>query len=578
MALADTQTPFTWGSGGRKLTPEQVAREREIASALMAGGIDYSPVAHWTQGLARVAQAGAGAFKDWRASQAEEAGLQTARDKYGPQIAALLGGNTQVASIDPVAAALAGTATDAASGMAGGDFLSGLVNSESGGNWNALNSEGYGGRLQFGDARLADAAAAGVVPPGMTGANFSMMPPEVQQAVEQWHFNDIDQQAANMGLNQYFGQTIGGVPINADSIRAMAHLGGIGGAQQFITSGGQYNPADSNGTRLSDYGAQFGGNGGPSARQQIAEALFPIEAYSDPWAQQLYGPIMDMALKQRMQQQDPRYQQQMRQADLDYQMGEARLAAMSGPDWQTIQTGDGDYYRYDGNDPNSTPSLWFDAPAAPAGSGNLGTTIYTGRDASGNVVPMQVGPDGSFVPTTMPDGIRFDPGALNAERAYGSQIGTGQGKAVVAAPEAIATAQRTLTQIQNLKDDPGLWWSTGNMGWTPNWPGNPQAGTISRIEQLQGAAFLEAFESLKGGGQITEVEGTKATNAIARLQRSQSYEEFVQALTELEEVVQIGLERAQRQGQGGAPMPQFGGAPAAAPAANDMGNDPMGLF
>lgn len=194
-----------------------------------------------------------------------------------------------------------------------------------------------------------------------------------------------------------------------------------------------------------------------------------------------------------------------------------------------------------------------------AGGGVLGTTIYTGRDANGNIVPLQVGSDGSFHRTTLPEDISFDPGALNAERAYGNEVGKGRGQAEVQAPEAIATAQRTLTQIQQLKQDPGLWWSVGGMGWTPNVPGNPQAGTISRIEQLQGAAFLEAFETLKGGGQITEVEGTKATNAIARLQRSQNYDDFVRALTDLEEIVAIGLERAQRQAQGGAPVPALGG-------------------
>lgn len=189
----------------------------------------------------------------------------------------------------------------------------------------------------------------------------------------------------------------------------------------------------------------------------------------------------------------------------------------------------------------------------------VGTTIYTGRDAQGNIVPMQVG-QGGFVRSPLPDGVSFDPGALNAERAYGNQVGSGRGKAEVAAPESIANAQRTLTQIQQLKDDPGLWWSVGGLGWTPNAPGNPQAGTISRIEQLQGAAFLDAFESLRGGGQITEVEGAKATNAIARLQRSQSYEDFRKALTDLEDVIQIGLDRAIRQSEGGNPVPAMGGA------------------
>lgn len=133
----------------------------------------------------------------------------------------------------------------------------GLVRSESGGNWNALNSEGYGGRLQFGADRLADAAAAGLVPAGTTGADFSRMSKEQQTAVENWHFGDIDRQASRLGLDQYYGQNIGGVDINRDTIRSMAHLGGIGGVQRFIKSGGSYDPADSNGTRLSDYGTRF---------------------------------------------------------------------------------------------------------------------------------------------------------------------------------------------------------------------------------------------------------------------------------------------------------------------------------
>lgn len=52
-------------------------------------------------------------------------------------------------------------------------------------------------------------------------------------------------------------------------------------------------------------------------------------------------------------------------------------------------------------------------------------------------------------------------------------------------------------------------------------------------DQLQGAAFLQAFESLKGGGQITEVEGKKATDAMARLNTAQSDKEYKAALQEL---------------------------------------------
>jgi len=128
-----------------------------------------------------------------------------------------------------------------------------------GGDPTEVNDEGYGGRMQFGAERLADAAAAGLVPRGTTGAQFAQMPVEQQQRVEDWHFNNIDTRAQQEGLTEYHGRVVAGVPINENSIRAMAHLGGFDGAKRFIETNGRYNPADSNGTRLSDYGRRFGG-------------------------------------------------------------------------------------------------------------------------------------------------------------------------------------------------------------------------------------------------------------------------------------------------------------------------------
>lgn len=155
------------------------------------------------------------------------------------------------------------------------DYAS-LIQSESGGNWQAQNNErgaggqsGHYGRLQFGHARLRDAMNAGIIPQGTTPEQF-MSSPEMQVVVEQWHFNDIDRQAQRMGLDRYIGQTVGGTVITQDAIRAMAHLGGIGGAARFLESGGQYNPSDSFGTSLLDYARQHGagGMGGSSAPQQ----------------------------------------------------------------------------------------------------------------------------------------------------------------------------------------------------------------------------------------------------------------------------------------------------------------------
>ena len=151
---------------------------------------------------------------------------------------------------------------------------SGLQTNESDNNYGASNDavgsggkKGHFGAIQFGQDRLQDAKNAGVIPKDMTPEQFRTSSPEFQDKVADWHFSDIDRQAKNAGLEQYYGKNIGGVTINRDSIRAMAHLGGMGGVRRFIASGGRDNPADANGTRLSDYGTRFGGQAMPSATE-----------------------------------------------------------------------------------------------------------------------------------------------------------------------------------------------------------------------------------------------------------------------------------------------------------------------
>jgi hypothetical protein len=152
-----------------------------------------------------------------------------------------------------------GAATREPSGGQDSALPTSLKMSESGGNWTAQNDEvgaggqrGHFGRAQFGQARLQEAAAAGAIPQGTTPQQF-MRSPELQKAAENWHFNDIDQYIASNGLSRAIGQTINGVPVTAEGMRNVAHLGGKDGLAKFIASGGRYNPSDSNGTSLMDY-------------------------------------------------------------------------------------------------------------------------------------------------------------------------------------------------------------------------------------------------------------------------------------------------------------------------------------
>ena len=73
----------------------------------------------------------------------------------------------------------------------------------------------------------------------------------------------------------------------------------------------------------------------------------------------------------------------------------------------------------------------------------------------------------------------------------------------------------------------------------------PDAQTArSILNKIKGGVFLAAFESLKGGGQITELEGTKAEQAQARLLETQSPEAFRDALAELRFYADIARRRA----------------------------------
>ena len=168
----------------------------------------------------------------------------------------------------------------------------GLTKSESGGNYSAQNNAvgsggkvGHFGALQFGQDRLTDAKNAGVIPPNMTPEEFMAAGKPVQDKVADWHFKDIDEQSKKNGLEQYYGKTIGGVLINRDAIRGMAHIGGIGGAKAFIESGGKKNPSDGpngvGGASIADYGKRFGAESPKAAAQARTHDGFPARQNPD---------------------------------------------------------------------------------------------------------------------------------------------------------------------------------------------------------------------------------------------------------------------------------------------------------
>jgi hypothetical protein len=124
-------------------------------------------------------------------------------------------------------------------------------------------------------------------------------------------------------------------------------------------------------------------------------------------------------------------------------------------------------------------------------------------------------------------------------------------------PRVEQNAAFMLKSIKDLKGAPGFNGIFGLRGALPNIPGTDAADAQTYLDQVKGKTFLEAYNSLKGGGQITEVEGTKAEGAIARLQQAQSADAARVALDDLESVVVGTLDRVRKQaGVTDRPQPQ----------------------
>lgn len=91
--------------------------------------------------------------------------------------------------------------------------------------------------------------------------------------------------------------------------------------------------------------------------------------------------------------------------------------------------------------------------------------------------------------------------------------------------------------------------------------GGDAADALAMHQNLAGSNFLQAFEQLKGGGQITEKEGEKAEAAFGRLQRSQSKKQYLEALDTLEGVMNELLSNAEIKASGGASRSSAPAAP-----------------
>jgi hypothetical protein len=184
----------------------------------------------------------------------------------------------------------------------------------------------------------------------------------------------------------------------------------------------------------------------------------------------------------------------------------------------------------------------------------MGAPIWGKNRTTGEYMPFEPMSDGTIVSLVDQNAkatdFLFDPGTVASDKAAGAAYGGAQGGVQFNLPAAkqnidveIANIDRILANKQGLDEVFGTVAGFIPQQWLPTTAGTPKADAQEQIKQVVGQNFLQAFASLKGAGAITEVEGTKAQDAMARLSTAQTRKAFEEALVELKGILKLGYDR-----------------------------------
>lgn len=311
--------PFLWGAGGRKMTPEQVDRERTIAQALMTQASDTSPVGHWTAALNRGLQGYLGGRQAFKARSAEDEGIARAEGIFS----GLMGGAPS-AGVSPVAQALAGGGMSAPSGADAEAIRAGLIARglpEHVADGFLMNFQDESGlRTDINEIEpLVPGSRGGFGLAQWTGPRRRQLEAFAQQRGVP--VSDLDVQ-----LDFLMTELQGPEAAAAQRILSAQNAGEAGAAivNDFLRPSPEY--------RQSRAARYLGGAGGISPVVE-AQAAGPssqtiLAAMADPWVAQQYGPVIQALASQAGQRENAIFQQQLQQADPMYQ---AQLAQMTAP-------------------------------------------------------------------------------------------------------------------------------------------------------------------------------------------------------------------------------------------------------
>ncbi len=195
--------------------------------------------------------------------------------------------------------------------------------------------------------------------------------------------------------------------------------------------------------------------------------------------------------------------------------------------------------------------------------------IY-GVDEQGNPAILQLSQSGQPIQTPLPKGFQLAPGAKNVDLGTSvgildrtgqiinnvpkdiageqrqQEIGKVQGQAEASIPAVQQAADLMTSMIQDVRNDPNRASSTGWQAPMNAVPGTSGYGFQKKSDQLRGQAFMQAYQTLRGAGAISEKEGQAATDAITRLDTAMSDADYLKALDDLQAIVNSAVAKQQK--------------------------------
>lgn len=144
-----------------------------------------------------------------------------------------------------------------------------------------------------------------------------------------------------------------------------------------------------------------------------------------------------------------------------------------------------------------------------------------------------------------------------ADKGANTVLGKNRATAITNFPAIKDAAEVTLGLLKKISNHPSLSKVTGTPDYfntaRKKFTTGPDVDFLTLLDQMGGRVFLDAYQTLKGGGAISDYEDKKAQLALARLSTAQSEKQFREALSDYEDIIRKAVARAEKATKLGTP-------------------------